>query len=155
MLEDAARKYPIDRSRIYVSGYSWGSNMAWRYACENGSEVRALLAVSGTLDQNEDCETFPQEVRHVHGLTDNVLDFPFGADGGTSYAVQLWRDLLECGDATGEDSYSTTERDHFTRTIWGDCATGQVILDTHPRGHFIPRGWFAKQLDELLSEGAS
>ena len=155
VLEDAAKRYPIDRSRIYVSGYSWGSNMAWRYACENGSEVRALLAVSGTLDQDESCETFPQEVRHVHGLTDNVLDYPFGPDGDETYAVSLWRDKLGCGDVTGRDSYSTTERDHFERHIWADCTHGKVTLDVHPRGHFIPRGWFAKQLDELLAEGKS
>ncbi|MEM7472022.1 MAG: polyhydroxybutyrate depolymerase [Pseudomonadota bacterium] len=154
VLEDAAAKYPIDRSQIFVSGYSWGSNMAWRYACENGDGLRALLAVSGTLSQSEPCETRPQEVRHVHGLKDNVLDFPFGPDGDTGYAVKLWRDLLDCGPETTTDSYATTERDQFTRTIWNDCnqdtAGSQVILDTHPRGHFIPRGWFARQLDELL-----
>lgn len=31
VIEDAAKRYPIDRSRIYVSGYSYGSAMAWRY----------------------------------------------------------------------------------------------------------------------------
>ena len=154
IIEDAAKRYPIDRSRIFVSGYSWGSNMAWRYACENGTDIRALLAVSGTLDQDEDCETAPLEVRHVHGLTDNVLDFPFGPDGDTTYAVSLWRNMLGCGEVTGTSSYSTTERDHFDRTVWDDCTAGSVTLDVHPRGHFIPRGWFAKQLDELLGLGS-
>ncbi|VAV90955.1 POSSIBLE ESTERASE LIPOPROTEIN LPQC, partial [hydrothermal vent metagenome] len=50
VIEDAAKRYPIDRSRIYVSGYSYGSAMAWRYVCENGNGVAALLAISGTLD---------------------------------------------------------------------------------------------------------
>ena len=151
VIEDAAKRYPIDRSNIFVSGYSYGSAMAWRYACENGSEVRALLAVSGTLNQNEDCDTAPIEVRHVHGLRDTVLDYPFGPDGDELYPTALWRRMLGCGDPTGTEQYSTTTKDNFARTIWADCTAGQVIFDQHPRGHFIPRGWFAKQLDELLS----
>lgn len=151
VIEDAAKRFPIDRDRIFVSGYSYGSAMAWRYACENGTEVRALLAVSGTLNQYEDCETAPQEVRHVHGLKDTVLDFPFGPDGDTTYPVALWRDEMGCRSVTATENYSTTEKDHFERSIWGDCEAGKVVLDVHPRGHFIPRGWFARQLDDLLT----
>ena len=35
------------------------------------------------------------------------------------------------------------------RYAW-DCPGGQVALDLHPGGHFIPHGWIARQLDELL-----
>ncbi len=155
VIEDAAKRYPIDRTQIFVSGYSYGSAMAWRYACENGSDVRALLAVSGTLNQNEDCATAPKEVRHVHGLRDNVLDYPFGPDGDELYPVALWRDRLGCDAPTGTDTYSTTSKDTFARTIWADCTGGKVVFDQHPRGHFIPRGWFAQQLDELLESSSS
>lgn len=151
VLEDAAKRYPIDRDNIFVSGYSFGSAMAWRFACDDGADVRALLAVSGTLNQNETCDAAPQEIRHVHGLTDNVMDFPFGPGGDTLYPVQLWRDKLGCTESTETAQYGTTERDQFERTIWGECSDGHsVTLDLHPRGHFIPRGWFAHQLDELL-----
>jgi len=146
--------FPIDRSQIFVSGYSWGSAMAWRYACENGNGVRALLAVAGTLDQDETCETMPAEVRHTHGLRDTVLDYPYGPDGDALYPVALWRRTLGCAEPTGTDSYATTEKDQFSRTIWADCEAGKVVFDQHPRGHFIPRGWFAKQLDELLETGS-
>ena len=33
---------------------------------------------------------------------------------------------------------------------WNDCSAGRVSLDIHPGGHFIPHGWIARQLDELL-----
>lgn len=151
VLEDAAERYPIDRENILVSGYSYGSAMAWRFVCEDGADVRALLAVSGTLDQSEECATAPREVRHVHGLSDTVMDFPFGPDGDTLFPVALWRNALGCDAPTGTNQYATTEKDQFDRTIWSDCAGGTVMLDLHPRGHFIPRGWFAQQLDELLT----
>ena len=151
VIDNAAKRFPIDRSNIFVSGYSYGSAMAWRYACENGAGVRALLAVSGTLDQYENCETAPQEVRHVHGTSDNVMNFPFGPGGDTTYPVALWRERMGCTEVTGSEDYSTTSKDNFKRVIWGNCEAGKVGLDVHSRGHFIPRGWFARQLDDLLA----
>ncbi|MBE0453158.1 MAG: polyhydroxybutyrate depolymerase [Roseovarius sp.] len=150
VIEDAAKRYPIDRNRVFVSGYSYGAAMAWRYACENGNGVAAVLAVSGTLDQDEDCAEAPAEFRHVHGTRDTVLRFPFGPEGETTWPVKLWRDRMGC-DGPGQEAedWSITEHDTFARTTWG-CARGRVLLDVHARGHFIPRGWIARQLDELL-----
>ncbi len=150
VIEDAAKRYPIDRSKIFVSGYSFGSAMAWRYVCQNGNGVAALLAVSGTLDQWEECPQAPQEVRHVHGTSDTVMDFPFGPEGDTTYPVQLWRERLSCGNGRSDGEWRITKDDLFERTVWDNCKTGRVLLDVHSRGHFIPRGWIARQLDELL-----
>ncbi len=155
VIEDAAKRYPIDRSRIYVSGYSFGSAMAWRYVCENGNGVAALFAVSGTLSQNEDCPQAPREVRHVHGTSDTVMDFPFGPRGDTTFPVALWRQRMGCEQETGKRIWSITEHDEFERTIWDGCEGGRVVLDVHERGHFIPRGWIARQLDEVLKRTPS
>ena len=155
VIEDAALRYPIDRSRIYVSGYSFGSAMAWRYACENGNGVAALLSVSGTLRQTEDCPQAPREIRHVHGTSDTVMDFPFGPDGDITYPVALWRNRLGCGQGKPDGEWRITQHDLFQRTVWADCAKGRVVLDVHARGHFIPRGWIARQLDQLLGRAPS
>ena len=150
VLEDVAKRYPIDPDNIFVSGYSFGSAMAWRYACESGNQARALLAVAGTLNQSETCQQAPKEVRHVHGTSDTVMDFPFGPNDDTTYPVALWRAKYQCGAGTEQDAWRITEHDEFTRTTWDNCADGSVTLDVHSRGHFIPRGWIARQLDELL-----
>jgi polyhydroxybutyrate depolymerase len=154
VIEDAAKRYPIDRSRIYVSGYSYGSAMAWRYVCENGNGVAALLAVSGTLRQSKACPQAPREVRHVHGLADTVMGFPMGPGGDTTYPVALWRQQFGCGEGRDAGPWKAVSFLEFNRTVWDDCATGatgaKVTLDIHPGGHFIPHGWIARQLDELL-----
>lgn len=152
VLEDAAKRFPIDRENIFVSGYSYGSAMAWRYACENGNDVRALLAVAGTLKQDEICRQAPREVRHVHGLSDTVMDFPLGPGNDVTYPVALWRTKLGCDDVRGQSLGSWNQVDFLTleRTVWTACDHGRVSLDLHDGGHFIPHGWFARQLDEIL-----
>ena len=155
VIEDAATRYPIDRDQIFVSGYSYGSAMAWRFVCENGNGVAALLAVAGTLQQSETCAQAPREVRHVHGTKDTVMDFPFGPEGDTTHPVRLWRDRLGCAEGKAYGPWRITKHDEFTRTVWEDCSDGRVVLDVHGAGHYIPRGWIARQLDELLDRPSS
>lgn len=150
VLEDVKSRYPVVEDRIFVSGYSWGSNMAWRFVCEDGNDIAALLAISGTLSQGEDCAEAPAQVRQVYGLDDQVLDFPYGPNGEMDYPVWLWREKFGC--AEGENKGSWNQRPFLTleRTEWNTCETGRVSLDIHPGGHFIPHGWIARHLDELL-----
>lgn len=150
VLEDVARHYPVDRDQIFVSGYSFGSAMAWRYACDRGNELAALIAVAGSLRQIVRCPQAPRQVRHVHGLKDTVMDFPMGPGGDTTHPVAHWRQIYACGDAERSGAWHATQDLNFERISWENCATGAVYLDLHPRGHFIPKGWIARQLDELL-----
>lgn len=151
VLEDVAKNYPIDKDRIFVSGYSFGSAMAWRYVCEDGNDVAALLAISGSLRQDVQCPQAPRDVHHVHGTDDTVMDFPFGQCWDTTYPVKLWRDKFDCGVGQDAGAWSVVDFLTFQRTTWEDCGSGQnVTLDIHPGGHFIPHGWIGRQLDELL-----
>ncbi|AXI43804.1 PHB depolymerase family esterase [Sulfitobacter sp. SK011] len=151
VIENVAAHYPIDRKQIYVSGYSYGAAMAWRYACENGNAVAALLAVSGSLRQDEACPQAPREVRHVHGFADNVMGFPMGPGGDETYPVALWRQQFGCGPGQEESAWGAVDFLTFDRRVWTDCVEGhKVTLDLHPGGHFIPHGWIGWQLDQLM-----
>ncbi len=156
VLDDVAKRYPIDRSKLLVSGYSWGSSMAWRFACEAGNEVDILLGISGTLyDQTEECATGPVEVRHVHGLKDTVMDFPYGPNGEETGPVRLWQRINGCAKGSQTTSkWNTSQR--FTRYEWKNCTSGKAItLDVHGGGHWIAKGWLEQQLKELLGNKAS
>jgi len=147
VLEDVRSRFPV--REVYVSGYSYGSAMAWRYACQSGDDLAALLGIGGTLRQDEVCPEAPAQVRHVHGLGDTVMDFPMGPGGDTTYPVQLWRDIYGCAGGIDLGDWQARSFLIFTRTQWG-CDGGKVTLDIHPGGHFIPHGWIARQLDEML-----
>jgi len=152
VIENAAKRWPIDRSRIFVSGYSYGSAMAWRFACSAGHSVNTLLAVSGSIpDQSEDCSS-PVNIRHVHGTRDNVMDYPFGPNGEVEAAVSLWRHHNGCdARADSQERWQAVKILSFNRHRWETCTSGKsIVLDVHKRGHFIPRFWIERQLKELL-----
>lgn len=154
VLDAAASRWPIDRSQIYVSGYSYGSAMAWRYVCAEGKRINALLAVSGSFpDQEEQCSA-PVNIRHVHGTSDTVMDYPFGPDGTVESAVRLWRDLNLCEtEPDTREDWQAVKILPFVRHSWLSCESGKsVILDVHERGHFIPRFWIETQLKQLLTK---
>jgi len=149
VIEDAAKRYPIDHAQIFVSGYSWGARMAWRFACEDGNDIAALLAVAGTLPQDTTCPTQPAEVRQVFGLDDQVLPFPMGPGGDQTYPVALWRGEFDCADGRDDGPWAARSFLTFQRTSW-DCPGGDVVLDVHPGGHFIPHDWIPWQIAEIL-----
>jgi len=156
VLDDVAKRFPIDRENLILSGYSWGSSMAWRYACEAGQNVSILLGISGTLyNQDERCTAGPVEIRHVHGLKDTVMDFPFGPNGEETGPVRLWQRENGCSlDAERVSKWGTSQQ--YTRYEWDNCASGKNIkLDVHGGGHWIAKGWLAEQLKQILSKQSS
>ena len=80
---------------------------------------------------------------------DQVLAFPYGPGGDTTWPVKLWRDSYDCGAGNGEGPWNARDFLTFERTTW-TCPGGDISLDIHPGGHFIPHGWIARQLDEML-----
>ncbi|MEM1316832.1 MAG: polyhydroxybutyrate depolymerase [Pseudomonadota bacterium] len=151
VLADVAKRFPLD-NRLFVSGYSYGSAMAWRYACANGEKITALFAISGALRGQEDCVA-PVHIHHVHGTSDTVMDYPFGPAGRVEEAVSLWLARNGCGPiAQRRQDWQAVKILAFDRHTWTGCESGKpVVLDVHPRGHFIPRYWIGAQLDQLMN----
>ncbi|MEM8838130.1 MAG: polyhydroxybutyrate depolymerase [Pseudomonadota bacterium] len=154
MIADAEKRWPIDRSRIFVSGFSYGGAMAWRLACEKGGDYAAFLPIAGSLwnfEELQDC-TAPVNVRHVHGLKDTVMDLPRGADGDPLYAASPWVMRNQCGSSPDLDDTSGIYR----MSVWTSCESGKSVrLDLHEGGHIIPKGWLDEQLKRLLEDTAS
>ena len=49
LIEDVARRTPVDRRRVYVNGMSNGAFMSARFACERADLVAAIGLVVGTI----------------------------------------------------------------------------------------------------------
>ncbi|MEM9733152.1 MAG: polyhydroxybutyrate depolymerase [Pseudomonadota bacterium] len=152
VLAHVATRFPLDQKRLFVSGYSYGSVMAWRYACARGAKINTVLAISGSFRERDKPCTAPVNMIHVHGTSDGVMAYPYGEAGTEESAVDLWLNRNGCADkADARENWQAVEILPFERHVWNRCSTGKrVVLDVHRRGHFIPRFWIARQLRDLL-----
>jgi polyhydroxybutyrate depolymerase len=77
VIADAARRFGLDGSRVYLTGMSNGAMMAERYAAQRPENVRAVAGVSGTLDDEIAVEG-PVPLLLIHGTADDHVPYEGG-----------------------------------------------------------------------------
>jgi polyhydroxybutyrate depolymerase len=141
---------PIDKTRVFVAGFSIGALMALRVACELSGQVLAVAAVAGTL-LHDDPACHPTEPVSVLAMI-GTDDFNFPYEGGgpmNTYsamdAIHLWTTLDQCGSVP-----TTSQAGITTATVWSSCKLGtSVRLDTITGGHHT---WFGSDFDPVPGE---
>lgn len=76
LLENIESEYNIDPTRIYAAGFSNGSRMAFRVACDLPDKIAAIAAVAATLSDEVTplCDHGkPVSVLFMHGTRDHVI----------------------------------------------------------------------------------
>ena len=81
VIDELARRYAIDETRVYATGISNGAMMSYRLACELSTRIAAVAPVSGVL--NAPCEpAMPVAILHIHGTADRCATYRSGSCGG-------------------------------------------------------------------------
>ncbi|GLS85116.1 esterase [Cypionkella aquatica] len=73
---DAATRFQLDPARIYMSGFSNGAAMAEAYAMARAGRIKAVAAVSGTLDLRRTLQAQPMLI--IHGTADPRVPYQGG-----------------------------------------------------------------------------
>ncbi|MCG8669953.1 MAG: prolyl oligopeptidase family serine peptidase [Pseudomonadales bacterium] len=83
LVEKLAKKYPIDKKRVYVHGTSNGGIMAYRLAQESGDKYRAIAAVVASMPEKNKCEHLrvPVSVLIMNGTEDPLVPYEGGGIG--------------------------------------------------------------------------
>lgn len=145
ILADAARRFPIDRTRVLAAGFSGGGMMTWTLACRRAEEFVGFVPVAGTFwaPLPRDCAGPPANILHVHGTADTVVPlegrpiadtrqgvvdeavamFRAAADHGAPEPVELMEGL-RCEGSRG-------------------AADTQIVTCLHDGGHAIRAAWVA------------
>jgi polyhydroxybutyrate depolymerase len=76
VIEEVRRHYAIDGARIYVTGHSNGSFMAYRLAHELSCTIAAIAPHSGpVVYESPTAPRCPVSTLHLHALDDNVVPY--------------------------------------------------------------------------------
>jgi polyhydroxybutyrate depolymerase len=75
LLDDLAKRFPLDQKRIVGSGFSQGASVIWEIACKGDGRFSAFIPVAGVWWQPmpKSCTAPPRPMLHIHGTADNVM----------------------------------------------------------------------------------
>lgn len=143
-VDDVARRNPVDRTRLYLVGFSNGGMLAYRIAAEHPQVVAAVAVASGTIGgvpaANEPEWSVPRpkqpvSVLALHGRADTHVPY----DGGRAAqsrsmisAISVARSIGFWVDADGCDPKPQVESmggGRVERQAWSGCRDdAEVVL---------------------------
>jgi polyhydroxybutyrate depolymerase len=155
-VDDVGGHNPIDRTRLYVAGFSNGGMLAYRIAAEHPDVVAAVAVVSATIGGTPSAKEpewsvprpeRPVAVLAIHGRADTSVPYEGGRgpqSRGSSSAISLARSIRFWVDADGCDTEPQVEamdRDRIQRQVWSGCREdAEVVLYSLDRwGHEWPK----------------
>jgi polyhydroxybutyrate depolymerase len=98
LLDDVSRVAAVDRSRVYVNGFSNGGGMSVRIGCEAADRVAAIGSVAGAVVELQDCNlSHPVPVLAFHGTADPIVPYAGGE--------MRWRPLRGGAELTAAPIY--------------------------------------------------
>ena len=121
LLDDVARRFPVDAARVFLTGISNGGVMTYRAGCALADRLAAIGPVAAWFP---DClPATPLSVVHIHGLEDEVLGFEGGAGSPpVPDGLAAWRRADACSESP------TERRDgEVTDVTWSQCAPGTAV----------------------------
>jgi polyhydroxybutyrate depolymerase len=168
VLDDVARRTPVDARRVYATGHSNGAMMAYRLGAERASRVAAIAPVAGAYNLDRFAPDRPVAVLHIHSVDDPRAlyaggigpSFP-GTDVRSSHrpveeGLERWRRHNGCSpQARSVERRSGTPGtggtgQSATLLAWEGCARGGQVR--HWRLTGVGHGWPGHRLPARREE---
>lgn len=148
VIADLKQRDIADPRRIYMTGFSNGASMTFRFAVEAGNLLAAIGTVAGHYRAGSGAPPVPVPLAHFFGHRDpmspfagGLVDLPWGKtewrpaarDSALAWAARLgW----------AEDASRVEQRDGVTTERWGEAGDPREVVFTaiHDLGHVWPGG---------------
>ena len=150
VLDRLEADYPVDRSRIFVTGVSNGAMMAYRLACERADRVTAVGVVAGAVTVDGCQPSRPVSVLEIHGTEDTLIPYLGGTPAApeaqaappytsTPAMIQRWAEVNGCPPPA-----PVRVAGPVTTEEWTGCRNGSAVslVSVQGGGHL----WFAPGL---------
>lgn len=155
LIDTVSSRYPVDRARVYVAGYSNGGVLTHRIAADLSSRIAAAAVVAGTIGARSaggsiariDAPRAPVAILVMHGDADDVVPYdtarlpqqiarPVPAPEG----ARFWARANEC--AARQPRRDTLAGGRVLRDTWDTRCRAPVVFLTLRGGD---HGWPLKR----------
>src|SRR5271166_1052868 len=148
VVDDVELRFPVNKQRLWASGFSQGGSMVWYAACFLGDRFAAFVSVAGDFWEPapSSCPSGPASILHIHGLADET--FPTSGRAVAEHAHQgnLWQGWalwLRTDGCTSQPDRVDVLGDMTCQT-WDahSCSSArQLALCLHHGGHVFDAEW--------------
>jgi polyhydroxybutyrate depolymerase len=174
VLKDVSARVMVDAGRVYATGLSNGSMMAYRLGAEASDRIAAVAGVAGTMALERFAPKRPLAVMHIHSMQDPIARYEggFGApstiadtrmlNASVEDALRKWLDFDGCPikpavvDTVAGKAGTPDEGHSAIRRVYSPCREGvEVVLwQLSGPGHVWPGG-VRDYMTDLLGTGTA
>lgn len=133
MIDDLILHFPVDQNRIYATGFSNGSSMAFRIGRELSSRIAAIASASGT-DWLDKPVSRPVSMMYITGTADTLnpieggeqtlLGRVVGKKPSVQEQIQKWVEMLGCSHS----QHVIRDKDGVKGIAYGPCREGSEVV---------------------------
>lgn len=138
LIDTLNANYNIDTTRVFVTGFSNGSIMAYRLANELSDKISAIGCVAGQSFQDVIDPNNPVAIIHFHALNDASVNFNGGTIGTYNYksvyeVLATWKTINNCS----ADSNVIRDEDGIKGYFWPspDNKSNIILYTSEGGGH--------------------
>lgn len=136
VIEDAATRFGVDGTGVYLTGMSNGSIMSETFAAKNPDLVRAVAGVAGTMDTRRTRVQGKVPALIIHGTADTMVPYE-GGKGDTSLTRTDFASVASVVKAFLAPWGATTPRVRSVDTK--DDGTAVIVTDYRKDGRVVLR----------------
>jgi poly(3-hydroxybutyrate) depolymerase len=147
LIDEMAKKYDIDTTRVYLSGFSMGGMFTYHAMNKIADRIAAFAPISGyPMWGTTALESVrPIPIIHTHGTKDDVVTY-----SNVKSSLEVW---IKHNNCLGPDKVTKNYRGtpHITHHVWGPGNNGVevVLLEMAGKGHWISNDYGVKTGDEI------
>lgn len=149
VIDQVFTEYAVDPSRVYTTGFSMGSLMAFQAACELPDRIAAVAGVSNPMGSTQiaNCNPGrPVPSLLIHGTADPQVPFEgIGPIASAPATISFWANQNNCSlDSSVTELADVVTTDNSTVTLieYMDCDAGTEVMfyRINNGGHAWPGG---------------
>lgn len=145
VIDDAVSRFGVDPRRVFVTGFSNGSGMTFRFAAERADRIAAIAPVAGHLWVSEPKPSRPVPTLYTVGTRDLLLPFHGGEirlpwtnrlvrRPPIADTLERWAAAIGCSPVSALQREGTVRIDRYPGPVTFDAVTVEGL------GHHWPGG---------------